>query len=102
MQKGLIRRLLKLFPSRWCLVTGLMVTIMFSMISVAFSYLIREIIDAAVERQREIFLLLMQISVTMILLNFIMAYFRTRIMKRCLICSKCDTHHQRKYTDYFY
>ena len=80
MKKGLIRRLVSIFPKRWLLILGLLIAIMYSLITVGFSYLIRMIIDSAVDQNRQQFSFFMMISIIIIGLNFLLSYLRTKIL----------------------
>ena len=82
MQKRPVLRLVRTFPHRGLLVIGILFTILFSVITVGFSYLIRMVIDSAVEGQREIFNAFIIVSLIMIAVNFFIAYLRTRIIGR--------------------
>ncbi len=80
MQKKSVSRLIRLFPKRRLLILGLFVTIIYSVITVGFSYLIRMIIDAAVDGDRTVFMFFLQVSIIMIAVNFVLAYLRTRVI----------------------
>ncbi len=82
MRKRPMLRLVRTFPHRGLLVIGILFTILFSVITVGFSYLIRMVIDSAVEGQREIFNAFIIVSLIMIAVNFFIAYLRTRIIGR--------------------
>ena len=75
-----MQRLVRSFPKRGLLIIGLVITVLYSIITVAFSYLIRMVIDSAVDGQRDVFVFFMQVSIVMIILNFVLAYSRTRFI----------------------
>ncbi len=80
MQKGLIKRLISIFPKKGLFILGLTITVIFSFIIVGFSYLIRVVMDSAIEGNREMFIFFTQFSVGIIILSFVLVYFRTRLM----------------------
>lgn len=80
MKKSLFLRLLRAFPNKATFVWGMTANIVFSVLTVGFSYLIRVVIDAAVDGQREVFFSVFYLAAVLLLVNFALSYIRRRLM----------------------
>ena len=73
-----LKRLLVLFPKKWMLVTGVLVTIMISVLQVSFSYMLMRVIDSAVMQDYTLFFHNFITLFVMVLLTVLMSFLRTR------------------------
>ena len=72
------KRLLKLFPKKYLLITGVLISIFYATITVTFGYLLKVLIDAAVDGDRTPFFFVLQVSIGLLVINALLIYFRTR------------------------
>lgn len=80
MKKSALRRLVSLFPKKTMLLAGVFSTILISGLSVSASYLLKLLIDAAVEGTQTVFFNLIIITVSVGLLLAFLQFMKTRLL----------------------
>ena len=80
MERSAFRRLIAVFPKKGLLVTGVIMTIVISILSVAFSYILKLLIDAAVDGNSTIFLNILILTGALVLSVVVLQYFKTRTL----------------------
>ncbi|MFW5838401.1 MAG: ABC transporter ATP-binding protein [Bacillota bacterium] len=78
--QGSFRRLLDVFPNKWLLIFGISVAIITAVFSVGVSLLIREVIDAAVNLERDRFFFFAYLGGGIVLFMIILTYTRSRLI----------------------
>lgn len=73
-------RLLKLFPKKYLLVTGLIISVFYSILTISFGYLLKVLIDSASSGNRTLFFYIMILSGALLIVNAVMVYFRTHLI----------------------
>ncbi len=81
-EKRPLRRLIATFPHRWKLMLGVFVTVLMSVLTVAVSYVIMQIIDAALDGDRTLFVQSFALLMAVVLFNVVSVYLRTRTLGR--------------------
>ncbi len=81
-KKKTLRRLITLYPQRWKLWLGISLTLIISVVGVSFSYMIMQVIDAAVENDRQMFFRSFFVILALVFINVLFVFFRTRLFGR--------------------
>lgn len=79
-EKKPFKRLIKLFPKKHLLIIGLMISIVYSTLTIAFGYLLKLLIDSASFGDRDMFYTIMIASSGLLVLNALLIYFRTKLI----------------------
>jgi ABC-type multidrug transport system fused ATPase/permease subunit len=72
------KRLIQLFPKKHLLYVGVLLSVLHSSITIAFGYLLKVLIDAAINGEREPFFFVLVLSLIFIFTDSLIIYFRTR------------------------
>ncbi len=82
LQERSFKRLVRIFPKKHLLLIGIIISVLFSSITVFFGYLIKVLIDSASEGSRETFFFVLQISIVLLVINGVLVYLRTKTIGR--------------------
>lgn len=80
MEQSAFRRLIGMFPKKGMLVAGVMTTIVMSILSVAFSYILKLLIDAAVDGETTIFMTVLIVTGGLVLAQVALQFVKTRTL----------------------
>ncbi|MFU8786583.1 MAG: ABC transporter ATP-binding protein [Candidatus Izemoplasmataceae bacterium] len=72
------KRLVRVFPKKYLLIIGVMISILYASITVLFGYLLKVLIDASSTGSRETFYFVLQLSFGLLVINGLLIYFRTK------------------------
>ncbi|MFH5882240.1 ABC transporter ATP-binding protein [Liberiplasma polymorphum] len=72
------KRLVRVFPKKYLLIIGVMISILYASITVLFGYLLKVLIDASSTGSRETFYFVLQLSIGLLVINGLLIYFRTK------------------------
>lgn len=80
MERSALKRLVTLFPRKTLLVTGIIATIIISILSVVFGYILKPLIDAAVDGNSDIFMNVLILTSALVLSQVLLQFLKTRML----------------------